>query len=83
MASVRTVRETEHHNVVSSGIFADESGDKRPREWTRKASNALEEAMEAYVAEVITDSHFQMQQLISCRCSTSLLLWQGKEVGYS
>ena len=39
--------------------------------------------MEEYMVEVIADSHFQKQQLISCRFSTCLLLWQGKEVAYS
>jgi len=36
-AFVSTVREMEHHDVVSSGIFADEFPDKRPREWTKQA----------------------------------------------
>jgi len=34
---LRTVCEIEHHDVVSSGIFADEFPDKRPREWTKQA----------------------------------------------
>jgi len=46
-ASVRTVREFEHHDVVSSGIFADESSDKHPREWTEQALITLEVAAEA------------------------------------
>jgi len=82
-AFVRTVWEIEHHDVVSSGIFAGEFGDKRPWEWTKKASNIVAEATEAYMVEVIADFHFQKQQLIYCRFSTCLLLWQGKEVGYS
>jgi len=82
-AFVRTVREIEQHDVVSCGILVDEFGDKHPWEWTKKALNTLSEAMEAYMVEVIADSHFQKQQLISCRFSTCLLLWQGKEVGYS
>jgi len=77
------VRDIEQHDVGSSGIFADEFGDKRPREWTKKALNTQEEATEAYMVEVIADSHFQKQQLMSCRFSTCLLLWQDKEVGYS
>jgi len=71
-AFVRAVREIEHHDDVSSGICADIFGDKLPREWTKKALNTLEEATEAYMVEVIADSHFQKQQLISCRFSTCL-----------
>jgi hypothetical protein len=48
-AFFRTVRESEHHDVVSSGIFADEFPDKRPHEWTKQAVITLEEATEAYV----------------------------------
>jgi len=33
-AFVRAVREIEHHDDVNSGIFADESGDKKPQKWT-------------------------------------------------
>jgi hypothetical protein len=51
------VRETEHHDVVSSGIFADEFPDKRPREWTKQALITLEEAMEAYMVEVTAYFH--------------------------
>jgi len=36
-AFVRTVREIEHHDDVSSGIFVDESSDKNPHEWTEQA----------------------------------------------
>jgi len=82
-AFVRTVRDIEHQDVVSSAIFADGFGDKHPQEWMKKALNTLEEATEAFVVEVIADSHFQKQQLISSRFSTCLVLWQRKEVGYS
>jgi len=54
---VRTVREIEHHNVVSSVIFADEFPDNRPREWTKQALITLEEATEAYMVEVTADFH--------------------------
>jgi hypothetical protein len=30
---VRTVREIEHHDVVSCGIFVDEFPDKIPHQW--------------------------------------------------
>jgi len=56
-AFVRTVREIEHHDVVSSGIFADEFPDKRPREWTKQALITLEEATEAYMVEVTAKFH--------------------------
>jgi len=44
-ALVRTVGGIEHHDVVRSGIFADEFCDKDPWEWTKQALKALEEAM--------------------------------------
>jgi len=56
-AFVRTVREIEHHDVVSSGMFADKVRDTRPREWTKEASNTLEEASESYMVQVISGSH--------------------------
>ena len=56
-AFVHTVRKIEHHDVVSSGIFADEFPDKRPREWTKQAVITLEEAMEAYMVELTVEFH--------------------------
>jgi hypothetical protein len=56
-AFVRTVREIEHHDVVSSGIFADEFPDKRPCEWTKQALISLEEATEGYMVEVTAEFH--------------------------
>jgi len=50
------VREMEHHDVVSSGIVADEFRDKGPREWTTQALNTLEEATELYMVEVIAEA---------------------------
>jgi hypothetical protein len=82
-AFVRTVHEIEQHDVVSSGIFADEFPDKHPREWTKQALITLEEGTEAYMVVVIAVSHCLKQQLISCRYSICLLQWQGKEVMYS
>ena len=82
-AFVRTVGEIEHHDVVSSGILADEIRDKNPREWTKHALITLEEVMDGNMVEVIAESHCYKQQLISCRFSTCLLLWEGKEVGCS
>jgi len=56
-AFVSTVREMEHRDVVSSGIFADEFPDKHPREWTKQALITLEEATEAYLVEVTAEFH--------------------------
>jgi hypothetical protein len=51
------VHEIEHHDVVSSGIFADEFPDKHPREKIKQAFIASEEAMEAYMVEVTSEFH--------------------------
>ena len=47
----------EQHDVVSRGIFADEPGDQRPREWTKQASKTSEEATESFMVEVTSDYH--------------------------
>jgi len=54
-ALVRTVHEIEHHDVVSSGILADEFRDKHPREWTKQALITLEKATEAYMVKVTAE----------------------------
>jgi len=82
-AFVRTVREIEHHDVGSPGIFAAEFPEKHAQEWTKQALITLEMAMAAYMVEVIAASQCLKQQLLSCRYSTCLQLWQGKEVVYS
>jgi len=56
-AFVCTVREINHHDVVSSGIFADEFPAKHPGEWTKQALITLEEATEAYMVEVTAEFH--------------------------
>ena len=56
-AYVRTVREIEHHDIGSSGIFADEFPDKHHREWTKQSLITLEEATEAYMVEVTAEFH--------------------------
>jgi len=56
-AIVSTVREIEHHDAVSSGIFADKFRDKRPQEWTQQALQTLEEATGLYLVDVIAKSH--------------------------
>jgi len=79
-AFVLTVHEMEPHDEVSSGNFADEFVEKHPREWMKQAIIALEEATEAYMVKVIAASHCLKQQLISCRLSSCLLRWQGREI---
>jgi len=62
-ALVCTVREMEHHDVVSSGIFADEFPDKHPREWMKQDSITLEETTEAYMVEVTAE--FSMLEAVT------------------
>jgi hypothetical protein len=45
-AFVCTVRKIKQHDVVISGIFADEFPEKHPCEWTKQAVITLEEATE-------------------------------------
>jgi histone H3/H4 len=52
------VRKIEHHDGVSSGIFADKFHHKGPQEWTKQALKTLEEATEAYMVEVIDEASF-------------------------
>jgi hypothetical protein len=54
-AFVCTVGNIEHHDVVSSRIFADEFPDKHPREWVKQTLITLEEATEAYMVEVTAE----------------------------
>jgi len=56
-AFVPIVRKIKPHDVVSSGIFADEYQYNHPHEWTKEANTTLVEATEAYMVEVITESH--------------------------
>jgi hypothetical protein len=57
MPFFRTVRNIEHHDVVSSGILVDEFPDEHPGEWTKQALITLEEATEVYMVEVIAEFH--------------------------
>ena len=50
------MREIEHHDVVSGENFADDFSNKHPREWTKHALSALEDATQAYIVEVIAES---------------------------
>jgi len=47
----------EHHDVVSSGMFADKFPDKHPLVWTKQALITLEEGMEANMVEVTAEFH--------------------------
>jgi len=55
---VHTVCETEHHDVVSSGILPDQFHDNHPREWMNQALTTSEDATEAYKVEVKVKSYF-------------------------
>jgi len=57
MASLHTLREIEHHDVVSPGMFTDEFPDKHPQEWMKHVLITLEEAMDAYIVEVTVEFH--------------------------
>jgi hypothetical protein len=56
-AFVRTIRQIEHHDVVSTGIFANDSPDKHPRQWMKQALIPLEEATEEYIVKVTAELH--------------------------
>jgi hypothetical protein len=58
-AIVCKVREIEHHDVVSSEVFANEFCDKCPQEWTKQALQTLEEAMKSHMVEIIPRCHFR------------------------
>jgi len=58
---VAIVREIEHHDVASSGIFVYEFSDMNPREWKKWASITSAKATEAYMVDVIAESHCQKQ----------------------
>jgi len=73
-AFVRTFREINQSDVVSSGMFGDESSDQHPREWMKLVSICLEQVTAASMVAVLAQFYFLKQQLISCRFSTCLLL---------
>jgi len=54
---VYAVREIEHDEVVSAGIFEDQFRDKHPRVWNKQALITHEETTEAYLLEVVAESH--------------------------
>jgi len=55
-AFLHTIRDFEHHDVVSSGIVAYEFSDKNPRECTKEAATTLEDATEECMVEVPAES---------------------------
>jgi hypothetical protein len=56
-ACVHTIRNLDHHAVLSCRIVKDEFHDKHPQECTKEALITLEKTTEAYMVEVITESH--------------------------
>jgi len=52
-----TVCKIEHHDAVSSGIFAYEFHPNPSWEWMKQAFITLMEATETYMVEVIAESH--------------------------
>ena len=53
---VRSVQQIERQDVVSSGIFPHEFSDKNPEQWTKQTLTTLEDAMQAYMVEVLAES---------------------------
>ena len=82
-AFVCTVCEIERYDVGSSGICADKFCHMHPQEWNKPAWITSEKATKAYMVEVIAAFHCLKKHRISCRYSTCLLQWQGKEAMYS
>jgi len=50
-----SVCEIKHHDVVSSGFFADESPNKHPRWLGKHGSITVRESTEAYMVEVTVE----------------------------
>jgi len=82
-AIVPNVHNIERHDVVSSGISADEFRDKCPQEWTKQTFEIFGKSTESYTIEVIAAYHFKKQELMSCRLLTGQLVWRGRVVEYS
>ena len=55
-AFVRTVREIEQHDLISSGDFVGEFRDRGRQERTEHAVMSRAEATESYMVEVIAES---------------------------
>jgi hypothetical protein len=55
-AFVRTVREIDYHDVISSGLFVEEFPDQHPHVWVKQSLITLPEATEAYLVEAIATS---------------------------
>jgi len=51
------IRTIEIHDVVSSGILYYELIDLQPWKWTKQALTTLVDPLEAYIVEVIAESH--------------------------
>jgi len=59
MACDHTVCEMNYYDIVSTRNFADNICDTRHWEWMKQLLNTLEKATEAYMVEVIAESHFR------------------------
>jgi hypothetical protein len=57
-AFIHPVCEIEHHDIVNPGMFVDELREMRPQKWTIQALTFLKAATEAYIVEVIAESHY-------------------------
>jgi hypothetical protein len=54
---VHNFRKIEHHDVLSSGIFADEFPDKYHRELMKQDLITLQEAVKVYMVKVTAEFH--------------------------
>jgi hypothetical protein len=77
---VHSVRQIEHHHIVSSTIIGHCFSDKHAQLWSKQVAITLVEATEEDMVEVVPAFHCSRQQPISLLFSTCLLLWHGKEV---
>jgi hypothetical protein len=57
MECVHTVHETQYYEVSGSGSFTDELPDTHTLDSTKHAFIAIEDATEAFIVEVIAESH--------------------------
>jgi hypothetical protein len=62
---VRTVCEIEHHDIVCSGVFANEFSDKLLQVKTGGAFNAWKEATEEYMIDIVTVTHPLLSNIVT------------------
>ena len=58
-ALVHTVHKIEHYDIHCCGSLPEEFHDKGPCEWPKQGLNSFENFTEAYMVEVIAESHFE------------------------